>query len=115
MLPAALGVGEGGSFRSPMATAVIGGLIVSTGLSLIFVPSFYVMMDDVARLFSWVFKRFVGKRDEPKIANPDVAAVDARVTSEVKGLVAKIEELQSGLASMKRPVATTVKLAPAAE
>ena len=32
MLPSALGVGEGGSFRAPMATAVIGGIIVSTVL-----------------------------------------------------------------------------------
>jgi multidrug efflux pump subunit AcrB len=30
MLPSALGVGEGGSFRAPMATAVIGGIVVST-------------------------------------------------------------------------------------
>lgn len=35
MLPSALGVGEGGSFRAPMAIAVIGGIIVSTVLSLI--------------------------------------------------------------------------------
>jgi hypothetical protein len=54
-------------------------LIVSTGLSLIFVPSFYIVMDDLARLFRWIFGRFVGKRDEAKVLDPDVAAVDARV------------------------------------
>jgi len=57
MVPAALGLGDGGEFRSPMALAVIGGLIVSTLLSLVFVPSFYTIMDDVsgwtARLFRW--------------------------------------------------------------
>ncbi len=41
MLPSALGVGEGGPFRAPMATAVIGGIIVSTVLSLVIVPSFF--------------------------------------------------------------------------
>jgi hypothetical protein len=47
-----------------MAIAVIGGLIVSTMLSLVFVPAFFVLMDDLSRLFSWVFGRFVGAADE---------------------------------------------------
>ena len=37
MAPSALAIGAGGEFRSPMAIAVIGGLIVSTFLSLLFV------------------------------------------------------------------------------
>jgi hypothetical protein len=49
MLPSALGVGEGGTFRAPMATAVIGGIIVSTVLSLVVVPAFYLIMDDLSR------------------------------------------------------------------
>ena len=48
MVPSALGVGDGGEFRAPMAIGVIGGLIVSTALSLVFVPSFYTVMDDVS-------------------------------------------------------------------
>jgi hydrophobe/amphiphile efflux-1 (HAE1) family protein len=67
MLPSALGVGEGGSFRAPMATAVIGGIIVSTVLSLVVVPSFYLIMDDLSRLLGRVFSRFVG----PKEADPE--------------------------------------------
>ena len=50
MLPSAYGVGDGGEFRSPMAIAVVGGLIVSTGLSLVFVPAFFLVMDDLSRL-----------------------------------------------------------------
>ena len=49
MVPSALGIGAGGEFRSPMAIAVIGGLLVSTLLSLLFVPAFFAVMDD-ARL-----------------------------------------------------------------
>ena len=64
MLPSALGVGEGGSFRAPMATAVIGGIIISTVLSLVIVPAFYLIMDDLSRLLSWVFGRFIGKKEE---------------------------------------------------
>jgi len=41
----ALGLGAGGSFRSPMAIAVIGGLITSTILTLLFVPVAYSLLD----------------------------------------------------------------------
>lgn len=47
MLPVALGLGAGGSFRAPMAIAVIGGLITSTALTLILVPVAYSMLDIV--------------------------------------------------------------------
>jgi multidrug efflux pump subunit AcrB len=70
MLPSALSYGAGGEFRSPMATAVIGGLIVSTLLSLVFVPAFMAMMDDVGR-FIWRFgKRFVGPDEETITPEP---------------------------------------------
>jgi hydrophobic/amphiphilic exporter-1 (mainly G- bacteria), HAE1 family len=41
MMPVAVGVGEGGEFYSPMAVAIIGGVMVSTLLTLLVVPSFY--------------------------------------------------------------------------
>ncbi|TCT42119.1 efflux RND transporter permease subunit [Martelella mediterranea] len=63
MIPAALGVGEGASFRSPMAVAVIGGIIVSTVLSLLVVPAFYMIMDDFARLLRRLLSGLVGRRD----------------------------------------------------
>ncbi|WP_141104157.1 efflux RND transporter permease subunit, partial [Noviherbaspirillum denitrificans] len=47
MLPIAMGVGiADASFRSPMAIAVIGGLITSTVLSLLVVPAVFTYMDD---------------------------------------------------------------------
>jgi multidrug efflux pump subunit AcrB len=45
MIPSALALGAGGEFRSPMAVAVIGGLLLSTLLSLIFVPSLFSVID----------------------------------------------------------------------
>jgi HAE1 family hydrophobic/amphiphilic exporter-1 len=55
MLPVALALGEGGSFRAPMARAVIGGLITSTLLTLVVVPVAYTYLDGlgarVKRLF----------------------------------------------------------------
>ena len=63
MLPSALGVGEGGSFRAPMAIAVIGGIIVSTVLSLVVVPSFFLIMDDLSQLLTRILGRLVARRD----------------------------------------------------
>ena len=67
MLPASLALGDGGEFRAPMAIAVIGGLIVSTLLSLIFVPAVYSIMDDVRRGFSWLWHKLLRPNavDEP--------------------------------------------------
>ena len=70
MLPSAYGVGDGGEFRSPMAIAVIGGLIVSTVLSLVFVPSFYTVMDDLGRLLAWAFGRFFSKAEDESTWEP---------------------------------------------
>ena len=47
MLPAAIGFGADDGFRAPMAIAVIGGLLASTFLSLLFVPWIYIVMDDL--------------------------------------------------------------------
>jgi HAE1 family hydrophobic/amphiphilic exporter-1 len=41
MVPVAVGVGEGGEFYRPMAVAIIGGVITSTVLTLLVIPSFY--------------------------------------------------------------------------
>jgi HAE1 family hydrophobic/amphiphilic exporter-1 len=65
MIPSALGIGDGGEFRAPMAIGVIGGLVVSTLLSLVFVPSFYTVMDDLSGL-----ARRIGRRRPPA---PDAA------------------------------------------
>jgi len=70
MVPSAIGWGEGGAFRSPMASVVIGGLITSTVLSLVFVPAVFTVLDDLNRLCGRVFGRFVGARDEPEPAAP---------------------------------------------
>ncbi len=45
MLPLAMGLGEGAEIRAPMAITVIGGLLMSTMLTLIVVPVLYSLMD----------------------------------------------------------------------
>jgi multidrug efflux pump subunit AcrB len=59
-IPPALGIGPGSEIRTPMAIAVIGGLVLSTALSLVVVPSFYIIAD-----------RLVKKRKK-KVAEPQL-------------------------------------------
>ncbi|HLL82702.1 MAG TPA: efflux RND transporter permease subunit, partial [Longimicrobium sp.] len=47
MIPVALGTGEGAQFRSPLGVAVIGGTITSTLLTLIAIPTFYEILDEM--------------------------------------------------------------------
>ena len=47
-----------------MAIAVIGGLMSSTLLSLVFVPAVFTVMDDIAKLGWRIFARFVGPGEE---------------------------------------------------
>ena len=103
MLPSALGVGEGGAFRAPMAIAVMGGIIVSTVLSLVVVPSMYLAMDDLSRFFSWVLGRFLGKKDvEPVAPDPLVMADNlARNQVDVALLQGRISLLEEALSRRK--------------
>ena len=55
MAPLALGLGSDPSFRSPMAIAVIGGLITSTILSLFVVPAVFTYVDDLEHLLRRTF------------------------------------------------------------
>ena len=59
MLPSAMGLSVDGSLRQGMGVAVIGGLLVSTLLSLLFVPANFVLIDRLERFFT---KLFGGKR-----------------------------------------------------
>jgi len=54
MIPVALGIGEGAEFRAPLGRAVIGGVITSTLLTLVVIPTFYEILDEWRE---WVFIR----------------------------------------------------------
>jgi HAE1 family hydrophobic/amphiphilic exporter-1 len=62
MIPTALGLGEGAGFRTPMAIAVIGGLISSTVLSLMLVPVMYSMVAGAERWLNPIFGKLATKR-----------------------------------------------------
>jgi HAE1 family hydrophobic/amphiphilic exporter-1 len=52
MIPVAMGRGEGAQFRAPLGVAVIGGVITSTVLTLLVIPTFYEIFDNMRTWFS---------------------------------------------------------------
>lgn len=48
MIPMALGIGEGAETMAPLATSVIGGLSLSTVLTLVIIPLNYTLFDDIS-------------------------------------------------------------------
>jgi HAE1 family hydrophobic/amphiphilic exporter-1 len=71
MLPIALGTGEGAAFRAPMGVAIVGGVITSTFLTLLVIPTFYEVID----LWRSKFSRRVGLRAPQTAEHPVVTAV----------------------------------------
>jgi HAE1 family hydrophobic/amphiphilic exporter-1 len=62
MFPVALGIGEGADFRAPLGRAVIGGVITSTFLTLLVIPTIY---DTLASARDW-FRRLLKIKPRPK-------------------------------------------------
>jgi HAE1 family hydrophobic/amphiphilic exporter-1 len=61
MVPVALGAGEGGDFRAPLGITVIGGVITSTLLTLLVIPTVYEILADSR---DWLGARFFRSRDK---------------------------------------------------
>ena len=60
MMPIALSIGEGTEELSPMAVAVIGGLITSTLLSLLYIPVVFILMDGLKSRSERLMRRIFG-------------------------------------------------------
>ncbi len=61
MLPTAIAMSKGSEMRQPMAIAVIGGLLVALFLSLLMVPSFYIIIDNLGVRFGEVWRKLHGE------------------------------------------------------
>lgn len=70
MVPIAIGIGADVEFRSPMAVAVLGGLISSTFLSLLYIPAVFTIVDDIAGFF----RRRLGRMFEGQKRHADGSA-----------------------------------------
>jgi len=72
-IPLAMGVGAGAETRGPLARSIIGGIVLSTLVTLIIVPIFYVVFD---RFGAWVTR--MTQREEKADAGPADAALPER-------------------------------------
>jgi len=68
MMPMALGLGEGGELQAPMARVVIAGLLASTLITLILIPTLYTMVEE------WSWRRKEAKAQAPDYAGASPAA-----------------------------------------
>ena len=67
LVPMALGIGEGAELQAPLARVVIGGLLASTLITLVFVPAIYT-------LFEEGLSAFRVKRSVPAVADGEATA-----------------------------------------
>ncbi|MEP6754502.1 MAG: efflux RND transporter permease subunit, partial [Chthonomonadales bacterium] len=71
MLPTAMSLGRGGEFRAPVATTIVGGLLLSTMLTLLVIPCVYTYFDDISRFIAkHIFRRTLKEDRVPPIATP---------------------------------------------
>jgi HAE1 family hydrophobic/amphiphilic exporter-1 len=57
LLPMSLGIGEGAELSQSMGVVVIGGLSLSTVLTLVIIPVMYTIFDDISEFFKRKIKR----------------------------------------------------------
>jgi HAE1 family hydrophobic/amphiphilic exporter-1 len=76
MIPIAIGAGEGADFRAPLGQAVIGGVITSTILTLLVIPTFYEILTEWR---DWLTSKMTGKpsRAHGHAERPHAAPADA--------------------------------------
>jgi HAE1 family hydrophobic/amphiphilic exporter-1 len=75
LTPMAVGLGDGAEIRTPMAIAVISGLITSTALTLIVIPSMYVMADRLKLKLSGAEKAEIERPDGGVLPEPGADTV----------------------------------------
>ncbi|MDQ2768165.1 MAG: efflux RND transporter permease subunit, partial [Gemmatimonadota bacterium] len=73
MLPVAIGHGEGADFRAPLGRAVIGGVITSTLLTLIVIPTIYEILDEMKE---WASAKIRGRKPAAGLHAPEPTAGD---------------------------------------
>lgn len=61
MIPSALAFGEGGAMMQPLAVVTIGGLSVSTLVTLVLIPTIYLIFDNIENSLKYRFRRIFGK------------------------------------------------------
>jgi multidrug efflux pump subunit AcrB len=70
MLPVALAIGRGSEFRETIGITIIGGIMLSTMLTLFVIPSSYTIFDDFSNWLSRKIRGYRGEKDLPPAGHP---------------------------------------------
>ena len=70
---------------------------LSTVLSLVVVPAFFLIMDDLSRLLGWIFGRFFGKKEEeqPALEDEEIARQLTENSRTISSLEERLQRLES--------------------
>jgi HAE1 family hydrophobic/amphiphilic exporter-1 len=83
-LPLGLGIGPGAETRAPLARSIIGGIVLSTLVTLVIVPCFYVLFD---RFGAWVYG-LTRREEEQPVSRQDPATIDGADSAAVEREIA---------------------------
>ena len=88
-LPLAMGVGPGAETRAPLARSIIGGIILSTMVTLVIVPILYVVLDHFGVWFTGLTRRGKDEEERPPSAghqHPEAGRNGTHVNGEMTGI-----------------------------
>ena len=76
LVPMALGIGEGSEIQAPLARVVVGGLLTSTGVTLLFIPCVYLLVERflevrAASVVSVGARVRISVKEQPSRVSPD--------------------------------------------
>ena len=72
MIPSALAFGEGGDMMQPLAVVIIGGLSLSTLVTLVLIPTVYLIFDKIGNSFKNNFSKMKLKKSTVSISSKDI-------------------------------------------
>lgn len=88
MIPSALAFGEGGDMMQPLAVVIIGGLSISTLVTLVLIPTVYLIFDKIENSLKKRFETIFGKVKVPHIgfkkSKMDVSILSKDINEEDK-------------------------------
>ena len=104
LMPLALGIGEGAELQAPLAITVMGGLISSTFLTLVFIPCLYLTMVEVFKL-----KPVAAQEVRPIIEG--LESIEVKPVEQMQPLV--FEQIKTEIEPPPSPTTTTQEIKPA--
>ncbi|MCM8780762.1 MAG: efflux RND transporter permease subunit [Candidatus Omnitrophica bacterium] len=93
LIPLALGIGEGSELQAPLAITVMGGLLSSTFLTLVFIPCLFLFIANILRLKPAPTAQIILPAEEPKpqepVITPSLKPAEEMIPTEIPEKIEK--------------------------